>query len=356
MRRIPATPVQSATSERKAVGMNAIVREFMERNEVPGLSVAVAKNDRIVYARGFGFAESASKQLVTVESRFRIASITKPITAVTILTLVEQRKLKLTDRVFGEAGVLGTTHGTPPYEAYVQQVTVEHLLAHTSGGWLNDAADPMFLNPEMEHASLISWTLDNQSLAHEPGTSYAYSNFGYCLLGRIIEKVTGRAYAAAVRQRVLRPCGITAMEIAGNTLVERQRDEVVYYGQEGDDPYEPPVRRMDSHGGWIASAVDLVRFAIHVDDFPQQPDILRQDTIRTMTTGSSANPDYALGWAVNSLGDWWHGGSLPGTSTILMRTAAGFCWAALTNTRRPGLGAELDKVIRTAVAAMDLPA
>jgi hypothetical protein len=90
---------------------------------------------------------------------------------------------------------------------------------------------------------------------------------------------------------------------------------------------------MDSHGGWLATPVDLVRFAMHVDGFTTTPNILSRDTIETMTTPCDANPNYARGWNVNKLGNWWHTGSLPGSTTIMVRTSSGFCWAALTNTR-----------------------
>jgi hypothetical protein len=123
------------------------------------------------------------------------------------------------------------------------------------------------------------------------------------------------------------------MRIAGNTLAERLPEEVVYHGQ-GENPYDMNVRRMDSHGGWLASASDLVRFASHVDGFSPERDILKPETIRVMTTPTVANSGYAKGWAVNSQPNWWHNGSLPGTATIMVRTASGLCWAALTNTRR----------------------
>jgi hypothetical protein len=93
---------------------------------------------------------------------------------------------------------------------------------------------------------------------------------------------------------------------------------------------------MDSHGGWIATPSDLVRFAIHVDGFDVSRNILKPETIRKMATPGDANPNYARGWMVNTKGHWWHGGDLAGTTAILVRTSSHFCWAALTNTRREG--------------------
>jgi CubicO group peptidase (beta-lactamase class C family) len=200
----------------------------------------------------------------------------------------------------------------------------------------------MFLNPAMSQTELISWTLDNQPLKNPPGKVFAYSNFGYCILGRVIETITGQSYSSHVQSAVLQPCGITDMRIAGNTLRDRAPREVTYYGQEQgqyQNPYEINVRRMDSHGGWIATAGDLVRFALHVDGFDFRRNILRPETIRRMTTASDANPNYARGWMVNAKRHWWHGGDLAGSTAILVRTSSHFCWAALINTRRGGTDA-----------------
>jgi hypothetical protein len=137
------------------------------------------------------------------------------------------------------------------------------------------------------------------------------------------------------------------MRIAGNTLADRAPNEVVYYGQGPENPYGMQVARMDAHGGWLASPTDLVRFLVHVDGFPTSPDILQRSTIEAMTTASEANAGYAKGWSVNRVNNWWHNGSLPGTSTLMVRTSGGFCWAALANTRHPNstMGADLDALM-----------
>jgi CubicO group peptidase (beta-lactamase class C family) len=299
----------------------------------------------------FGVADRDKSETLSPLHLFRIASVTKPITSAAIFSLIEQGRLHLGDRVFGPGGVLGSDFGAPPYRPQVDQITIEHLLTHTGGGWSNAHDDPMFMNPGMNHAQLIEWVLRNRSLDHPPGQSYAYSNFGYCVLGRVIEKVARRGYAAFLGDTVLKRCGLTDMAIAGNTLAQRRRGEVVYYAQGHEDPYGMNVTRMDSHGGWIARPADLVQFAMNVDGFSASS-ILKPDTIRTMTTASSANAGYAKGWAVNKAGNWWHSGSLPGTSTIMVRTRSGFCWAAFINTSRPdsALDDDLDKLIWTMAA------
>ncbi|HEX4349447.1 MAG TPA: serine hydrolase domain-containing protein, partial [Verrucomicrobiae bacterium] len=209
------------------------------------------------------------------------------------------------------------------------------------GGWDNSgkAIDPMFYRPKWNHRELITWTLHNLPLENEPGTHYAYSNFGFCLLGRVIEKLTGQKYSEYVQQAVLSKCSVKDMRIGGNTLAQRAPDEVIYYGQPatGTDTYDMNITRMDSHGGWIATPSDLVRFALHVDGFKTTPNILNAVSIKSMTTATAQNANYACGWCVNRIPNWWHNGSLPGTSTIMVRTGSGLCWAAFANTRAENL-------------------
>ncbi|HLY56265.1 MAG TPA: serine hydrolase domain-containing protein [Stellaceae bacterium] len=330
-----------APSDSERAAMAATAEALMRRHDLPGLAVAIAHRGRILYDEAFGMAVRETGERLTTAHRFRIASLSKPITSATLFTLNEAGKVGLGDRVFGRGAVLGTEYGVPPYREYVDRVTIETLLTHTSGGWPNDNTDPMMRNPGMTHRQLIAWAIRDIPLKHRPGTHYAYSNFGYCILGRVIEHLTGQQYDAFVRSEVLQRCGVATMEIAGNTPAERRPNEVRYYAQGTDDAYGLNVTRMDSHGGWIATAADLLRFTAHVDGFPDQPSLLKPETIQTMATGSRAEPGYAKGWQVNDLGNWWHSGSLPGTATILVRTHADFCWAILTNASRDGL--DLDK-------------
>jgi CubicO group peptidase (beta-lactamase class C family) len=326
--------------------MADLARGFMRQYDVPALSVAIGHAGALIYEDAFGFADREARAAAEPGNLYRIASISKTITSATIFALIEQNKLRLDARIFGLGAVLGTDYGRPPYNPGVAEITLEHLLTHTGGGWNNQHADPMFMNPGMNHAQLIEWVLRTRPLDHPPGQSYAYSNFGYCVLGRVIEKITRTPYAVHAADAVLKRCGITDMAIGGNTLAARRRGEVRYYGQ-GDNPYGMNVARMDSHGGWIARPADLVQFFMHVDGFKTPPNILAADTIKQMTTASTANPGYAKGWEVNKYDNWWHNGSLPGTSTIAVRTHSGFCWAAFTNTRRSksALDSDLDRLV-----------
>ncbi len=336
--------------------VDQLVSQFMKDYSVPGLSFALAKDGKLVLAKTYGFADTDNKEQVAPRHRFRIASVSKPITSIAIMKLVEQNKLKLSDKVFGIGAILGTEYGKTPYSSNVDKITVQHLLEHTSGGWGNKSNDPMFSNSSLNQKELISWTLNNRLLENIPGQVSDYSNFGYCVLGRIIEKKSGQKYDSFVKNQILSPLSIQTMDIAGDTKDDRKSNEVIYYGQEGENPYGMKVARMDSHGGWIARPIDLVRLLVRVDKFPSKPDILSNSILDIMYTTSSANAGYAKGWAVNKVPNYWHNGSLPGNQSYLVRTNSGFCWAILVNTRskKDNFDGSLDKLMWNIISKIDI--
>ena len=328
--------------EREATG-------FMGRNAVPGFSIAISAAGRLVYAQALGHADAARTEPLRTRHRMRSASLAKPLTSVAIHRLRERGLLGLDDAVFGEGGLLGTRLGTQPYGANLLAIRVRHLLEHSSGAWDNQGpgtaaepnprdfdglGDPMFRFPARNHDQLIGGVLDTYPV-DPPGTRHAYSNFGYCLLGRIIAACSGQAYDTFVRQDVLAPAGAAGIAISGNTRAERQDWEVEYVGQGGENPYDMNVARMDAHGGWLGTAIDHLRFAVHVDGAGGRPALLNRGSLATMLTPPALSPRYAQGWAVNEAPNRWHTGSLPGTRALMVTAANGMSWVALCNTRAP---------------------
>ncbi|HEY3897318.1 MAG TPA: serine hydrolase domain-containing protein [Chthoniobacter sp.] len=335
-------------TEAEDATLSEIAGKFRQEFSAPGLSIAVTLHGRFVYQKAFGFADTDRHEYLTPSHLFRIASVSKPLTSTCLFTLIEQGKLGLNHHVFGPQGLLQSDFGKS-YSDNINEITVYHLLTHTAGGWEKGRGDPMFESPSLSQKELIERTLSTIPLKYAPGQHFGYSNFGYCILGRVIEKLSGRSYPDTVQQQVLSKCGVTGMRIAGNTLAQRAKGEVIYYGE---NSYGMNVSRMDSHGGWMATPSDMVRFALRVDDFDNPPDILRHDTLKTMITPSVANPNYACGWAVNRAHNWWHNGSLPGLSSILVRTSTGLCWAAFTNTRTKDIDPALDRLVWDMVKAV----
>lgn len=340
-----AQPLGASERQRLAAFANA----FLKTHDMPGLSVAIVRHGRLAYAEGFGLADRSTGERVTPDHLFRVASISKPITSVGIFTLIEQRKLNLGDRVFGPRGILATEFAASP--GPVAEITVGQLLLHTGGGWSNSPSDPMDEHKSMSRHDLIAWTLKNEPLAARPGTRFAYSNFGYCVLGRVIEKASGKSYGDFIREAVLARCGANAMRLAASSRAGRADREVAYHHRSWD-PYTINMERIDSTGGWLARATDLALFAAHVADFPEPAGILSPGTIKTMMTPSAANPRYAHGWSVLR-GNWRHDGRLPGTTATLVRIQSGYCWAALTNSSNRDGNGGLDDLLWKMVQSIE---
>jgi N-acyl-D-amino-acid deacylase len=239
-----------------------------------------------------------------------------------------------------------------------------------------EIAEALHVPPPAMPPEVIRY-MARQPLDFDPGSRYAYSNFGYSLLGRVIERLTGQRYDEYVRREVLAPLGIDQMRLGATLPAGRAENEVCYYEPSGETgpavmgdsigaqvpwPYGAwCLEAMDAHGGWIASAVDMVRFGASLDR-PEQCPILKSDSVRLLFArpddAAGYEPDrqpkeayYACGWNVRPIGDEgrftaWHTGSLDGTSTLLVRRHDGLNWAVLFNTRdgasgrRMSLGAD----------------
>ncbi len=297
----PGTPSGGETPEPEDLfsEFDEEITNFMSQHGIRGAQVAIVRFEKLVYYRSFGLANEDAAEPVGPDSRFRIASVSKPITVLAISKLVADRKLSMNDKVFGDGGILGTQYGTPPYSAAIERITVNHLVEHTSG-FTNDPYDIMFDAIDLSHEDLINRVLDERAYSGSPGSTYYYSNFGYSLLGRVIEEVTDMTYEDYVREEVLEPMGITQMVIGGDTEAERLPNEVKYYST-WFDPYALPVNRMDSHGGWVASAKDLARFATGTDTRSIVPDLL----------------EFGDGQSYLLNGSYGHFGALAGTQSII---------------------------------------
>ncbi len=330
--------------------IDSTVAIFMDKYNIPGVTLAVARNGKMIYRKGYGFADVAAERKVQISNVFRISALSKTFTVVAIMKLVEDNRLHLDTKVFGSSGILGTVFGKQAYNTNLLNITVRDLMQEIVGGWRDDHSDPMLSEPDLSVSQLISRTLDNQMLTAPPGTTYTPSNFAYCLLGRIIEKISGISYADYIKIKVFEPCGISDMLIAGNTQAERKPDEVLYYGYNDEDPYGFNITRMDASEGWLASAEDVLRFLVSTDNFPTKVDLLSPSSIATITTPSVANPAYGSGWFIDH-DNWWNNGSLPGASSVMIRTGNGFCWVVLCNSRslQPGYTSDLNNLMWSVV-------
>ena len=358
-----------AVSELSA--LDGAMRTLMASWALPGAQLAVAKEGRLVLNRGYGLADVETHESVQPDHLFRIASVSKMITTVGILRLVENGRLALDDAVFPLLDL------TPPPGAVLdprlEEITVEHLLIH-AGGWNSGASgDPQYLPLCQVAASmfgepgppapetLIRFMLGSP-LDFDPGSASIYSNFGFNVAGRVIEQVSGKTYEAFIQEEVLEPAGISTMRLGKTHLEDRAEREVRYY-QPPEYPATVPsvypgegyvpfaygsfyMDAMDAHGGWIASASDLLRYATAIDG-QRGNALLQPETVDLMVNtprppsegyNGAGNQDAAtgLGWVVQpgTAGpEWAHTGALGGsTAALLLRTGDGLWISFVTNT------------------------
>ncbi len=343
----------AAIAHAQFASYDRLMADLMRRYNLPGGALAVTRNGKLLFAKGYGFADRDRELPVKPDSLFRIASISKPFTAVAILKLAEQGKLRLDDKAFSYLADLKPAKGATP-DPRIASITIRQILHHT-GGWDRDVSfDPMFRpvvaaeavgeKPPASCRTVIRYML-GQKLDFDPGTRFAYSNFGFCVLGRIIEHVSGMPYDEFVKREVMAPAGITRMKIGQSKRSDDAAGEVHYYASGNAQPYGGfNLEAMDSHGGWIASAIDLVKFANAIDGRRGRP-LLTPASIAELTSRPAPPLDqtaaayYGLGLQIRPAGrdaNWWHTGSLPGTTTLLVRTHHGYAWAAVFNSRPEG--------------------
>ncbi|HEY6901345.1 MAG TPA: serine hydrolase domain-containing protein, partial [Puia sp.] len=313
--------------------IDTTINGYMKRNNVPGLTVAFCRNDKLVFSKGYGNAIKETGEPAGPNHRYRIASVSKPMTSLGIMKLFAQGKLKLSDKVFGPGGIL-SNFTVPNNNSLAKDITVSHLLHHTSG-FANAKGDPAFIHYEMTIDQIIQWELDNEIITKTPGSTPLYLNFGYILLARIIEKLDGGpSYEKFVQQQILAPSGATGMQIGKNALSQRLPNEVEYYGSSaGGNPYGLHLDRMAGNGGWIASAPDLARVLVHINGNHGVPDILPKTQIDSLTETTPNSNGYGCGFVVWNGGAKGHNGAMDGTNALLHDAGDGGGWTVVLNTR-----------------------
>ena len=330
-----------------------VINSFLHKWSIVGASVAISKDGKLIFARGFGYADSASLTEAQPYSQFRIASISKLITAIGIMKLLEEGKLALDEKVFGPDGILNDPYFSGPRDKRVYDITVAQLLGHEAG-WSQRYGDQMFMplvvaekmrvKLPVDTKTIVRFALDKR-LQYTPGKGRAYSNLGYSILGLIIEKVSGMSYEDYCRKVIFDPLGIYDITIAGNLSSDKTPFEVTYY-EPSDVVLKPSIygtgemvapsnggndiRALGGAGAWLATAPDLMRLLLAVDGFTTRPDILSDESIRFMTDND--NGFAPVGWkSTVSDGTWWRTGSFPGSAGMMKRQSDGISWVVLFN-------------------------
>lgn len=324
-----------------------IVAEARNAAESPGLSAAVAVDGEIVWTGASGLADIENDVPATAESVYRIASISKPIAATAIMQLAEAGQLDL------DASVQTYFPAFPEKDF---EITLRHLLTHTSGiRHYNPGEFDM-----KEHFETVESAIEifrEDPLLFEPGTQYSYSTYAYNLLAGVVETLSGTTFDDYMRTQVWDPAGMseTHLEWQGEIVPHRVRQYVKRDGEAG--VWNAPLADLSikwAGGGMIATAPDLVRFALAMD----AGTLIGSETHDEMTTryvlADGTVSDYALGWRIaeDEAGTWVaHSGGATGGTTHLLRLPERGLAVALTANVQSGAGLP-DAARRLADAAL----
>ncbi|MGI9253587.1 MAG: serine hydrolase domain-containing protein [Thermomicrobiales bacterium] len=369
--------------------LDRAVAAIMSEWKLPGAQLAIASGPNLALNRGYGIADPIAGAAVTPDSRFRIASVSKPITAVVALALVDAGALVL------DEPVIKLLQLEPPRNAVtdprMREITLRMLLTHSAGFDSTNGLDPQYLPMSAAEANLLG--VDNPPTAEQivramlgrpldfdPGTKSVYSNFGFNVVGRVIEAVTGDRFGEVAQRLVLEPSGAKETKLGQTRFEDRAKHEVFYSAPEGaplvesvfpGEGYVPYayggyfLEAMDSHGGFISTASDLLRFALAVDG-TRGPALLTPETLKEMLDtprpGGSDEPgggakEYGLGWGVEHTDAglrWSHAGALSDTcASALVRRPDGLSMAVLFNSIPTDYGAFFSAMGPALEAAID---
>lgn len=323
-----------------------IMQRYMQQYGIRGGSLAIARQSKLVLARSYTWAEPGYP-VTQPTSLFRTASAFKPFTSIAIHQLIERGLLAL-DTPIQQVLQLRTPDGRPPIDPRFNDILVWHLLSH-AGGWnRRTAPDPLFDDAAIAQALHVPLPINKyqmtaymagQPLQFTPGTKAVYSNFGYSLLGQIVEKILGLDYESAIQQHIYTPLDLKRPRLAGSLLSQRAPGEVRYHGrypyiaQSVMSPDQPIVPEPyggsneqlgDSLGGQIMAACDYARMLASFDLGEDSP-LLDPATVKIMWTepaalaGSNLLRGWFRGTLANGLTAIGHNGGDIGTTTMGLR-------------------------------------
>ncbi len=335
---------------------DAWVQNWMQSNGIRGASLAVVKDSKLKLARGYTWAEPGYAAIQPT-SLFRIASCTKPLTSIAV-----HQQIQNTPGAIGYGRLMAGYFNNPSMaDNRANQITIEHLLTH-EGGWDRTAAgsnfDPMFLDTTIAtagslqlpiSATNIRTYMQGQPLDFTPGNNAVYSNYGFTLLARIMERINpGKTFEQIVQERVFAPLGVTRPQIGGAHRADRLPGEVLYHprslgvSRSVNDNSRPWVashygawnqENMDGNGAWVMSAPDYAKVLAAFDLGLFNPILGPTQTGNMWTLGTGAS--FLKGWWINSqptsveLRE--HNGILPGTRCYVGRRADGISFVLFTN-------------------------
>lgn len=305
-----------------------MVAEEMEANSVPGAAVAIAKDGKLVYSKGFGYADLENKVPFTARTVSRIGSISKTFTALSVMQLVEQGKINLDAEV--------QTY-VPTFPKKAAPITIRQLLSHQAG-IRHYKGNEMLSNVHYDDVESALAIFRDDPLVNEPGEKYSYSTYGFNLLSRVVEAASGERFTDYVQSHIIAPLGLkqTFFDDWAKIIPGRAH----FYSRANKTSPVANVPQVDQSnkwggGGLLSTAEDLVVYAMAYDG----EKLAKRETIARMFTSQKThggNPTaYGFGWAIamdqGKLRVEHSGGSIGATSILTKYPDQGLIIVALVN-------------------------
>lgn len=352
--------------------IDTLVRDAMAEKSIPALSLAISRNGRLMFKKAYGYADQEAGLQAGTDHRFRIASVSKAITGVAVLhALQNQATWNWQSKAFGPGSLFGSDYGTSPYSTREKAISISNLLHHTAG-WADDGKLWWHDEPAWgsSHQEFISWQLNNGVFVADPGEIGRYSNLGFTIAARVVEKISGDSYETYTKNKIFAPCGIST--ILGPLVGERTRAqkkfmEAAYYTdpEYTGDPYIIDPRRMDGSTAWIARPADLLLFSRRVDGNDDFEDIISATTLQRLHTRETPDSStgyywdvYGCGWYTDNYAHptlWKHNGSMNGTRAELVSGTDGISYSWAANARQGISNSALETILDAITAAHAWP-
>jgi CubicO group peptidase (beta-lactamase class C family) len=267
------TPTPTGTPVPAYAPLDQAVIDFMDRCDCRSATLAVSRNGKLLFSRGYGWRDAVETKRTLPDAILRIGGVTQPITAAAVRKLIRDGKLSLDTKAFKYLNLKPLRFANP--DPRLNDITISDLLEHR-GGWDSHTFDP-FTDLRAVEKSLkvtrrprpieIVRFMMTEPLQFDPGSQKVFSNLGYCVLGRVIEKATGKSYGNYIKEDLFRPLGIEDIKPARHFADHRDEREAWYPVR------DVPIETMDSFGGLVASAPSLCKFldVYWVNGQPRQP-------------------------------------------------------------------------------------
>lgn len=300
-------------SRASADKIDDLVLREMKKSGVPGMGVAVILNGKVIKLKGYGLANIEHQVRVTPSTMFEIGSVGKMFTASLVMKLVEAGKVKLDESI--------RTY-LPEAPAAWQEVTVRHMLTHTSG-IRRDYPESFDIKKDYTEADALK--LQHEfPLEFQPGEKWSYSNVAYAMLGYMCSKVSGKDRGDLLSELLFKPAGMSTARIISDSEIVKNRAAGYFFHDDKmmNQPYESPTSHAEGSAGIYVSLKDMVQWNAALDSDKVLSTKLKSQMWTSAVLNDGSKPDYGFGWMVPVIGGhkyMGHSGGVPGFSASYRR-------------------------------------